>query len=195
MDHPTPFRFSNHVAITLRTPGYTYRSFWLFALVWIAVQPGGHSGGAAAGHKKPALIVGKGGNKHARRIVSGSGSGSPADDEADSWDAATLAGVWYLGALGQWCAMGALPRAPGAIGSKALVAVIVACVWYLARAVLKVVHGLRDRDGKSRGIEETRVGDKTHAGVLNIVTLPDVRDDVASECECMRVETPGVSHS
>jgi hypothetical protein len=91
-DHaPTPFRFSNHVAITLRTPNYIYRTFHVLSLVCILPSP-------ERTHKRSAL-VGKNGTKHARRNH---------DDE--DWEAVTLTGVWFIGAFGKWWCIGSVGR-------------------------------------------------------------------------------------
>lgn len=79
---PAPFRFANHVAITLRTPSLCYRSYLFFAIAFAGAP------GPPAFLSDP--ILGKP-SKHA--------SGPPPCDPA----------VAYLGLLGHWFVLGTVP--------------------------------------------------------------------------------------
>lgn len=81
---PAPFRFTNRVSISIRTPPYAFHSFGVFSIVAVpagvaAQQPSTAAGSAAA-----------------RKWLA-----EPSEHDA------LLAGVWFLGAFGRWWLMGA----------------------------------------------------------------------------------------
>lgn len=83
-DTPTiaPFRFANHVAITLRTPSLNYRSYFFFALAFSAAP------GPPAFLSDPVLAR-----------PSKQSSGAPPPEPVIS----------YLGVLGHWFVLGPVP--------------------------------------------------------------------------------------
>ena len=100
---PTPFRFSNNIAVSLRTPQYHFLHSFLFSVVWIL------PGSAYAGTKKSNHVAKP--NSTGINKTTSSSFGIDGEDHGESYDP-TLQGVWYFGAFGRWWNMGRIMDDP-----------------------------------------------------------------------------------
>jgi hypothetical protein len=104
---PTPFRFSNHIAVSLRTPQYHFLHSYLFSIVWIL--PGStHSTSKRASMHKSTSSANASGGSSKPAATSFAVDGEDHGEEHDP----TLQGVWYLGAFGRWWNMGRITDDP-----------------------------------------------------------------------------------
>lgn len=91
---PAPFRFTNRVSISLRTPPYAFHSFGLFSIVAVPADASSSQQSTSSSSSSTANTAGRQTNRHHWMA-------EPSESDA------LLAGVWFLGAFGRWWLMGA----------------------------------------------------------------------------------------
>lgn len=201
---PTPFRFSNHVSIHLRTPAYKFRNLVIFSLVAImpkSTHASHHGRSHSAGIGRRASIKNALLTPSKAHLTSGhvsSGVSSEADENGSQYDRSTdmhaltnldgahdpmVAGVWFIGAFGRWWSMGAISINLPMMDAKR------------TEQLFRWIMSMGEEAGKKKrllgksgvgigkeviGLTGRRVGGE-EAGLLSVVALPS--EEVEAEGE------------
>ncbi|KAJ9115511.1 hypothetical protein QFC22_005269 [Naganishia vaughanmartiniae] len=194
-DVPTPFRFSNHVSIHLRTPAYKFRNLVIFSLVAImpkSTHTSNHGRSHSAGIGRRASIKNTLLTPSKTHLSPGnvsSGVSSEADENGPQYDRSTdmhaltnldgghdpmVAGVWFIGAFGRWWSMGAISISLPMMDAKR------------TEQLFRWIMSMGEEAGKKKrllgksgvgigkeviGLTGRRVGGE-EAGLLGVVALP-----------------------
>ncbi|KAJ9105801.1 hypothetical protein QFC19_003368 [Naganishia cerealis] len=200
----TPFRFSNHVSIHLRTPAYKFRNLVIFSLVAImpkSTHASNHGRSHSAGLGRRASIKNSPSTPSKTHLSAGhisSGVSSEADENGFQYDRLTdahafanlesaqdpmVAGVWFIGAFGRWWSMGAISINLPMMDPKRTEQLFRWIMSMGEEAVKK--KRLLGKSGVGIGKEVIgltgrRVGGE-EAGLLSVVALPN--EETEAECE------------
>ncbi|KAJ9095037.1 hypothetical protein QFC21_005830 [Naganishia friedmannii] len=209
---PTPFRFSNHVSIHLRTPAYKFRNLVIFSLVAImpkSTHTSNHGRTQSAGISRRTSIKNTLLTPTKTHLSPGhvsSGVSSEADENGPQYDRSTdmhaltnldgahdpmVAGVWFIGAFGRWWSMGAISINLPMMDAKR------------TEQLFRWIMSMGEEAGKKKrllgksgvgigkeviGLTGRRVGGE-EAGLLSVVALPNEEVDVEAHLPLPPIKT------